>query len=111
MENLINKIEKKKRAYIEEIISKKKDYDDIAIYGAGKYGRDLLKFLKNNHIIAKCFCVSSMEYNLECIEGLPVISLEKLRCFTKKYLIIVAVKSPLNKEIVKNLNDLNTKKI
>lgn len=106
MENLIDKIEKKKRAYIDEIVGKKEDYDGIVIYGAGRYGRELLKLLKNNSIVADYFCVTSKEYNLEKVEGISVISLEELKRFKKGYLVLVAVKSPLNRDLVANLNNV-----
>lgn len=65
----------------------------IIIYGAGDWGRRLLKILKRLNIKADYFCQTSGERECCPIEGLPVISSEKLVGMGGDMLILIAVRN------------------
>lgn len=62
------------------------------IYGAGYFGKKLLKILGNWDMTIDCFIQSKRENQLECVEGLPVITMDELLEEKEKYLIFIAIR-------------------
>ena len=68
------------------------EYQRIVIYGAGIYGQNLYKLLKNNGVYPDFFCVTDTEYNLPEINSLPVRAFED---FDEKTLFLIGVSNPV----------------
>lgn len=75
-------------------------YKKKAIYGAGIAGEQLCRFLTEKGYFPECFVVSAVGENKESIDGVSVISLEKLPD-KNDYLFILGVRNPMAKEDIK----------
>lgn len=96
----INQYEKK---LLEQIRGK----EEIVLYGAGRYGRAFLEFLKRNHLLDKTtyIVVSDLNGNKDHIETIPVITLYDLQKLGERPMF-VTVGERLQPEI-KNYLDKN----
>lgn len=93
---------------VEEI----KKYNNIFIYGAGVFGRDILSILgKDQEICIKAFLVSDRESNPKNIMGIPVNCVEDFTEDNKDSIILVSVSQRYQKEIITKLHSLNFKNI
>lgn len=79
---------------------------EITIYGAGKYGQCFLRFLKKNKLSHKVknVVVSNLNGNVDNMNGIPVISLERFLTQEDRQPLIVTVNSENSKAIVELLN-------
>ncbi len=77
-------------SYREEVLKRLKGQDEIAIYGAGKYGKLFLGFLKRNHLQSKVkyFVVSDLVGNKSQIEGIPVVVLSDFIKKSKRFVYV-----------------------
>ena len=94
------------RTYIKIVKDKQQDFDELIIYGAGIYGRDLNSFLLRNGIFVDGFCVTDMMFNASSVQNLPVWDLASYRCHGKKALFLIAITEPMNREIIKTLEEM-----
>lgn len=77
--------------------------EKIFLYGAGKYGKDLLKLMKRKKMRIDGFCVTKLDNENKNIDDLKVYSLEEV-VKQNNVGIIIAVKYNLHEEFVNNLN-------
>lgn len=86
--------------YRKELLREIEGQKEIALYGAGKYGKLFIHFLKSNHLQDKvrCFIVSDLNGNQSKIEGIPVIRLDKF-LQEKKKTVYITVRGELQEEI------------
>lgn len=75
----------------------------IVLYGAGLYGRKLLKRLRASGMVVSAFAVTKVQYNLSEFSGLPVKSIDELISEKKSYFYLIAVKPASQKAIVREL--------
>lgn len=89
-----------------KLLKRIREKDGIALYGAGRYGKAFLKFLKRNHLLEKvlCFVVSDLNRNERCIENIPVVTLHDLQ-ENEEIPVFVTVREELQSEIKKFLNE------
>lgn len=90
--------------YEDKIIRKIKAYDEIVLYGAGRYGRTFLKFLKEKNCFDRVSGIVVTERKQEKLEleGIKVVELKELKK-TEKGLILVTVGEKLQPEIEETL--------
>ena len=98
-------IGEEQRKYVAIVREKSKDYDDVIIYGAGIYGRDLNSFLKRNGVNVDGFCVTAKEFNGDTVQNLPVRELAEYRADSKKRLFLIAATEPINREMISALKN------
>lgn len=85
---------------IEDFIKKN---NKVYLYGAGKYGRDLLKALKNRGFSPNGFCVSNLNcYDKDIVDGLCVYNFAEI-IKEKNVGIIVSTDYTFYDEIVENM--------
>lgn len=91
--------------YRKELLCGIEKQKEIALYGAGKYAKIFLKFLKNNCLQdrMKCFVVSDLTGNQSEIEGIPVVRLNEF-LQERKMTVYVTVRGGLQKEITQVLD-------
>lgn len=77
-----------------------KIYSKIRLYGAGKRGKAILKYLKNCGIEIDGFIVSDDQERLSAVEGIPVYVYSEMDTSARDMIIILAVNS---KEVEKKL--------
>lgn len=99
-------ISKAQRSYVTIVREKQTAFDDLIIYGAGIYGRDLNAFLRRNDIKVTGFCVTSMDFNGENVQNLPVRDLNWYKSDGKKHLFLIAATEPVNHEMIAALNNV-----
>ena len=93
--------------YAEKINEKKKHYDCIAVYGTGKIGRLVYRFLSENSIKADTFCVTRLDTNCEEFEGVKVQAAKDLAKSKTRVMYLIACRKQTKKEIVDYLQVLN----
>ena len=98
-------IQKSAAEYLQKIRDMEMDGFKIVLYGAGKYGKSLARYITKKGINIFSYCVSDTQNNVNAIEGIPVRLFSDLP--TEKILFLVAVKPPSNKEIVSLLEAKN----
>lgn len=82
--------------------------EKIILFGAGKIGNEAIAYYGKNNI--KYICDNSLSLQGKRIEGIEVISFEKLKGIYDKYRIIISVLNPeAIKQIVKMLENNNIK--
>lgn len=76
--------------YEKKLLQRVKDKNEIVLYGAGKYGRVFLDFLKRNHLLNKLvyIVVSDLKKNERQIEHVPVITLHDLQKIGQKPMFV-----------------------
>lgn len=76
------------------IIESVRSCDNIAIYGAGVYGKNFYKYLQmqgmENRI--KCFFVTNVDDNENTVYGRPIYSIHEIRKYDSNILVIVAIR-------------------
>ena len=67
--------------YEKKLVRRIKNQDSVLIYGAGRYGKVFLEFLKKYNLLEKvdCFVVTCKKNNPEYIENIPVIALQNYK--------------------------------
>lgn len=75
----------------------------LAVYGAGKVGREALAVLCSQGKAPDCFVVTNMTGNDNYVEGLPVRSLEEIETEKLEYVILIAVTVSVQPEILEYL--------
>lgn len=100
------------RLYIKGFESFIGDIDNIAIYGTGKIGISLLKYLEKKGNINKirCFVVSDEFFSCSQFEGIPVYKISQIHDYIEsKYanglIIIIATDSCLHDDIERSCYD------
>ncbi len=68
------------------------NYDEVYIFGAGKYGKQLLIWCQNNGISITAFCVTNMENNQVLINGIEVKAFDNIVPSSKKALFLIGAK-------------------
>ena len=96
-------IDQEQRKYVANVKERQVGYDDIIIYGAGIYGRDLNSFLRRNEIDVAGFCVTSRDFNGNSLQNLPVYDLNHYKSDGKKHLFLIAATEPINREMIAEL--------
>ena len=91
--------------YVTNVREKQAAFDDLIIYGAGIYGRDLNTFLRKNAIEVAGFCVTSTDFNGNSVQNLPVRDLNWYKNDEKKHLFLIAATEPVNREMIAALNN------
>ena len=82
--------------------------EKIILFGAGKIGNEAIAYYGKNNI--KYICDNNLSLQGKRIEGIEVISFEKLKGIYDEYRIIISVLNPeAIKQIVKMLEDNNIK--
>lgn len=78
LQMMIEKVEEGNRNYEIDLLTKIKTQDKIALYGAGKYARVFLKYLKGHGLLEKVsqIVVTSLNGN-EKLEGIPLIAVSE----------------------------------
>ena len=66
-------------------------FKKIVIYGAGKYGRLLLGWCKENDITVDCFCVTSMDNNAEFVQNVDVKTIDIILETKESTLFLIGV--------------------
>lgn len=96
--------------YEKKILLRIKNQGSVLIYGAGRYGKVFLKFLKKHNLSENvdCFIVTRKKNNPEEIENIPVIGIQDLP-IKKKSMIYVTVGANLQEEIENILKEKNCK--
>lgn len=96
--------------YEKKLVRRIKNQDSVLIYGAGRYGKVFLEFLKKYNLLEKvdCFVVTCKKNNPEYIENIPVIALQELQ-MKKKNRIYVTVGANLQGEVDKRLKEISYK--
>ena len=100
---IISFIEEKQKDYLQNI---REQNLPLVIYGAGKYGQLLGKFLKNANIKFSYFCVTNTKFNLNELDGIPIKSLNELAS-NGNYCFLIAVRQPTNQNIINELKKYN----
>lgn len=77
----------------------------LAIYGAGKVGREVLELLCSYNNPPDCFVVAHIEDNPETVGTVPVFPIEKILSRKDDYVILIAVADSVQAEIVAALLD------
>lgn len=97
------------KRYGNYLIQKTKQQGEISIYGAGKYAKMLLLFLKQRGLLesVKNLIVSDLKKNVSQIEGIPVITLQSFLERERDY-VFVAAGGDNRKEIETELNGQNS---
>ena len=88
------------RKYVANVKASREAYDDVIIYGAGIYGRELNIFLRRNDIEVVGFCVTKMDFNGDSVQNLPVRDLRHYKNDGKKHLFLIAATEPINREMI-----------
>lgn len=76
--------------------------NNFYIYGAGKYGKELLKILRKNDLFPISFLVTRKDGNIQNVDGIEVKEINELN--DKNSIIIVAVDTSLQLEILSILH-------
>lgn len=84
----------------EELEKDVADCKEIIIYGAGKRGKKVLEYLKSKNCVPECFVISKSPAKETMIEGIPVISVDKLT-ENKESLFILSAVNPLVRDDMK----------
>lgn len=107
-----NKIQRDKEQFVKEIVQYQytNNQDVFVIYGAGKYGQNLYRLLKEHHIPIKCFCVSDVVFNKDMIENVPVMKISSLLEFGSRILFLIASKPPANQSMIDELKKFGFEK-
>lgn len=92
--------------YEKKLLESIKQQNEIFLYGAGRFGRLFLSYLKKKKLSKKvsAFIVSDIKDNKEYIEKIPIISLQYLKQ-TNQQLIFVTVVGTNQKEIEEYLKE------
>ena len=72
---------------------------ELVIYGAGEYGKRLLRFLRSLGVEVDCFCQTKADEGLH-IDGVPVISFACLSKMKEKFQILISLG---NRELSKSI--------
>ena len=104
--DLISFIEEKRSKYLSQIREKMEQCDDIVIYGAGIYGRDLCKFLRRNSIEPSAFCVTDTEYNPPKVENLSVNTVNNYANVKQQPLFLIAATEPIEGAMIHSLQSV-----
>lgn len=75
-------------------------HEKIAIYGAGIAGKKLCIFLQRKGYFPDCFVITANEENKKSINGLGIVSINKM-LHKNDYLFIIGVKNPTAKADIK----------
>lgn len=80
------------KQYGDSLVQKIRKQGEVFVYGAGKYARILLTFLKQRGVLesVKNLIVSEMKSNVSQIEGIPVITLQNFLEREKDYIFVAA---------------------
>lgn len=102
----IQRVEKCKTEYLEEIKSLSAKYSNIVIYGAGNAGIPLLRYLRENGVDVCAFCVTNKADNKpeEC--GVPIYQVDELPFQRECTLILVALQEKYNAATEETLKKL-----
>lgn len=104
VQNIYKELNKCRIKNIEELMSYTQNDSCIAVYGAGKVAKELVKYAKSNELYKKLFCVlvSKKEGNPEDLEDIPVC-----RVYEADYreidIVIIATQERIQKEVYEEL--------
>ena len=109
--NMEYKFSREIKKEFDNYIGKIKQYtsrnDGIVIYGAGKFGRNLLQLLRKQNLEVKYFVVTEAKFNKKMEDTIEIKSLDVIIGFKKKYLFLIAAKQPMNSDMVNLLQEHN----
>lgn len=77
--------------YVASVREKKREGKEMAIYGAGKIGASLCRFLQGNGISVDSFCVTEEKGNPEKIFGVPVHGIGNLAPRSENICFLIGV--------------------
>ena len=83
-----------------------REYDEVYLYGAGKWGRRGIRFLKAIGLCPKAFVVSANTSGLTESEGVPIMELERAG-LTERTGIIITVGARYKDEIIELLKRMD----
>ncbi len=93
---------------LNELVEFCKKKNDIYIYGAGTWAKNLYSYLTGNHIKVSAFIVSKKAEDEELLYSLPIVQISEFKRKDLGYFILVAIKgSSYNKDIMVNIMDNN----
>lgn len=91
------------RKELEVVESRLKEDKKFVIYGAGKGGRCVCRYLRKRGYQPFCFVVSSREHNAETVDDISVVTINELDK-TEEYLFVLgALKEDIKSDMRKNL--------
>lgn len=106
MRNKLNKlIQTGREKYLNKVRCMESKGYKIVLYGAGKYGKKLARYIQDNGIAVYSYCVTETCDAIRIIDGIPVKSITEL--VYEKVLFLVAVKPPTNEAVISTLGDKN----
>lgn len=90
--------------YERELLQKMKVEEEIALYGAGRFAKAFLRYLKNNNLLkkVKTIIVTDVAGNASELEGIPVTSFQEFLRM-KGCFVFVCVAAKAAQEIAENL--------
>lgn len=94
---LQNAVKKDKDRYLKEI--KRRDFEHVVIYGAGRMAKPLYLYLKSQDIAVEAFCVTDKSVNKSEEYGVPIMVIDELNFEQENTLILFGVTPRLNKEV------------
>ena len=100
-----------KRILLDGFLPMISDATKLAVYGAGKVGREALSLLCMYYKAPDCFVVTNLEDNSETIESVPVCSVEEIKLSRDDYVVLIAVTDNAQAEILVNLLEWGFRKI
>lgn len=80
------------------------EFSEVYIYGAGKYGLNMYRYLTERHMRPVGFIVSDGHREMECLEGLPVCEIGKIKQ-NDNTAILIAVSYESREIIEKKLDE------
>ncbi len=78
-------------------------YQNVAIYGAGLFGKKVCNLLRNKGYMPKCYVVSNPEENEKTVEGIEVIGIDDLKNGREYLFILCAMDLEARQNMEKNL--------
>ncbi len=81
----VNKVREDKQIFLEQL----KTLDAVYVFGAGNVGKKVANYLEKNEITPTAVIVSNPSNNPECIDNIPVRSIDAIQT-NKSYEVIIA---------------------
>ncbi len=72
------------------------------VYGAGKFGRFLKKYLDRKNINIDMFCQSKVEIQNSVVDGIPLVDMEYLKGHDESMQVFVAIGNPETSKMIVN---------
>lgn len=104
-EQRTNEAETENRLFTEQNLVKLATADRRYIYGAGKFARSYIRYLKELGILFDGIIVTDRENNPDELEGIKIYDLAELKRCKEKYEVLIGVSKKYAKEVEQTLID------